>query len=45
MSEDRLSGLSIISIENKCAGQLNIDEVIDKFAQKKARKVNKKVKI
>jgi len=37
MSEKRLSGLSIISIENK---QFNLDEVIDKFAQRKARKVN-----
>jgi len=40
MSEERLSGLSIISIENKRAQQLNLDEVIDKFAQVKARKVN-----
>ena len=42
MSEVWLSGLSIISIENKRAHvqQLNLDEVIGKFSQVKARKVN-----
>lgn len=36
VAEDRLSGLSIISIENKYVRELNIDEVVYKFTQKKA---------
>lgn len=40
MSEERLSGLLIISIENKRAQQLYLDEVIYKFDQFKARKIN-----
>lgn len=40
MAEERLSGLSIISIENRRARNLNLEEVINKFAQMKARKVN-----
>jgi hypothetical protein len=40
MAEERLSGLANISIENSRARQLNLEDVIDKFAQMKARKVN-----
>jgi hypothetical protein len=40
IAEERLSGLVNISIENGRARQLNLEEVIDKFAQMKARKVN-----
>lgn len=40
MAEERLSGLANISIENRRARQLNLEDVIDKFAQMKARKVN-----
>jgi hypothetical protein len=40
IAQDRLSGLAYIFIENGRARQLNLKEVIDKFAQMKARKVN-----
>lgn len=35
-----LNGLSIISIDNRRARKLNLEEVIDKFANMKARKIN-----
>jgi len=36
----RLNHLSIISIENKIARQINYEDIINDFAAKKARKVN-----
>ena len=36
-SQDRLDGLALLAIENECAKQVNIDELIDKFANTKAR--------
>ncbi|KAF0710596.1 Uncharacterized protein FWK35_00036342, partial [Aphis craccivora] len=36
----RLNHLSIISIENKIARQINYEDIINDFASKKARKVN-----
>lgn len=40
MSQDRLSNLAIISIENKVAASLDYNDVIADFAAAKARKVN-----
>lgn len=39
MSQERLSGLAILAIENKTAYETNFDEVIDSFAERKARRV------
>ena len=39
MSQERLSGLAIISINHTVAQQILYDDVIDDFAAKKARKV------
>ena len=39
MSQERLSGLAIISINHTVAQQISYDDVIDDFAAKKARKV------
>lgn len=38
MSQDRLTGLAILSIENQNARKLDIKELIDLFADQKARK-------
>lgn len=38
MNQDRLSGLAIISIENKIAEKINYDEVVNEFASQKVRK-------
>ncbi len=38
MSQDRQSGLAMLSIENKRAKKLNVSKVIDVFAELKARK-------
>ena len=38
MSQARLSGLAILSVENELAKNLNFDEIIDNFASLKARK-------
>lgn len=40
MSQDRLNSLAVLSIEKALAKQLNFDEIIDKFARIKARKVS-----
>ena len=40
MGQDRLSGLSVISIEYDIARELNYDDVVDDFAHAKARKVH-----
>ena len=39
MSEDRLVGLTLLSIESDILRELNFDDIIDEFANKKARKV------
>ena len=39
MGQERLSGLSIMSIESGMAGSLHYDDVIDEFAAVKARKM------
>ncbi|GAB0089030.1 hypothetical protein DMENIID0001_035080 [Sergentomyia squamirostris] len=39
MGQQRLSDLAIISIEREIAVQINIDAIIDDFAQKKVRKI------
>lgn len=38
MSQERLNGLAIISIEHEVASSIQYDEVIDEFAAAKARK-------
>lgn len=38
MGQDRLRNLAILSIENSMARSLNFDDVIDTFAEQKARK-------
>ena len=40
IGQERLTNLSIISIENKLAEQINFDEIIDKFASAKSRKIH-----
>ncbi|XP_071053576.1 zinc finger MYM-type protein 1-like [Onthophagus taurus] len=39
MSQERLSGLAILAIENKTACETNFDSIIDSFAERKARRV------
>jgi len=39
MGQERLSTLSIWSIENELAGKINFEDVIDEFAAIKSRKV------
>lgn len=41
MTQDRLSSLALLSIENKRAQKMKLDEVIRVFASKKARRQNK----
>ncbi|XP_050374628.1 uncharacterized protein LOC126792205 [Argentina anserina] len=38
MSQERLNGLALISIENNYLGKINCDKLIDDFAAKKARR-------
>lgn len=40
MEQDRLNGLSIISIEHELADTISFDDIIDDFAAKKARRGN-----
>ena len=40
MSQERLNGLAMISIENKYLDKLNYDDLIEEFALKNARKSN-----
>ena len=42
MSQERLSGLGLISIENKRAKNLDLRKVIQQFASAKARRKNVK---
>ena len=37
ISQDRMDSLAILSIENKEAWSLDMEKLIDKFAEKKAR--------
>ena len=39
MGEERLRGLSVLSIESKRAQSIDFDEVINEFALAKSRKV------
>ena len=39
MSQSRISNLAILSIENELVKDIDFDEVINKFAALKARKV------
>jgi len=38
MTQNRLSGLAMLSIENEMASDLNFDSIIDAYAAKKSRK-------
>lgn len=38
MSQERLSGLALISIEREIANNLNMDNIIETFDEKKARR-------
>ena len=40
MSQERLTGLAILSIEQEIACQLSYDNIITEFANQKARKIN-----
>ena len=40
MSQERLSGLAMISIKNEYLDKLNYDDLIEKFASKNARSSN-----
>jgi len=37
ISQKRLDGLAFLAIDNECAKQLNIDDLLDKFGNTKAR--------
>ena len=39
MTQERLSALSVLSIESELARKLDFDELIENFARQKARKV------
>ncbi|XP_073063978.1 uncharacterized protein [Primulina eburnea] len=39
MSQDRLNGLAILSIEKKMVAKLDYDNLVDNFAQQKARRI------
>lgn len=40
MTQERLSNLAILSIENEKANSINYEDAINTFAEKKARKVS-----
>ena len=40
MVQERLSSMTILSIETEIAGKLDYDKVIDKFADTNARKIS-----
>lgn len=40
MTQERLSNLSVIAIENEIAGSLNIHEAIEDYATQKSRRIN-----
>ena len=37
ISQDRFDGLALLAIENECAEQLNMNELIDAFANNEAK--------
>lgn len=39
MGQERLSGLAMLSIENKRANKLDIQSIVDEFAERKARRM------
>ena len=39
MSQERLSGLAVLSINHQLAEQISFDDIIDDFASRKARRV------
>jgi hypothetical protein len=40
MSNERLTGLALLSIESHLAQELDLEDIVQDFASKKARKVN-----
>jgi hypothetical protein len=40
MSQDRLSALAILSIENELSSRLDFKDLIEDFNQKKSRRLN-----
>jgi len=40
MGQDRLSALSVLSIESEIVKQLDFEDIVDAFARKKSRKVS-----
>ena len=40
MSQQRLNGLTLLSIEKEMLNEINYDNLIDNFATQKARKIN-----
>jgi len=40
MSQQRLNGLTLLSIEKDFINEINYDNLIDDFASQKARKIN-----
>lgn len=40
MGQDRLSGLTCLNVEREKLEMINFDDIIDKFAWSKARKIN-----
>ena len=39
MSQERLSGMAVLSINHQLAEQISFDDIIDDFASRKARRV------
>ena len=40
MGQDRLSDLALLSVEKETAEKIDFDDIINKFASMKARKIN-----
>lgn len=40
MGQERLSALTLLSVEQEIADKINFDDVVDKFSAVKARKIN-----
>lgn len=40
MGQERLSALTLLSVEQEIADKINFDDVVDKFSAVKARKMN-----
>ncbi len=39
MGQERLSALTLLSVEQEISNKINFDDIIDKFAAVKARKI------